>query len=211
MSIRLTDNMQKNLDFYCRQIVENSRFDLEDYDLSSVKRGLRNPDGTGVTAGVTNICNVEGYYIDDGERIPKEGRLNYRGIDLYDFVGGCTSDDRFGYEELVYLLLFGVLPTQRELDNFCALLALNRELPFDFVEDVILKSPNKDIMNAMARSILALNSYDRNPDDLSIPNVDGEVQDPYGYDYLVYMETAKQLDKIIRALLPELLKKWGMT
>ena len=78
MSIRLNDSAQKNLDFYCREIVENSKFDLEDYDLSNVKRGLRNPDGTGVTAGVTNICNVEGYYIDDNERRPREGKLRFR-------------------------------------------------------------------------------------------------------------------------------------
>ena len=100
MSIRLTDSAQKNLDFYCREIVENSKFDLEDYDLSNVKRGLRNPDGTGVTAGVTNICNVEGYYIDDNERIPREGKLRFRGINMRYIVEACEEENRFGYEEV---------------------------------------------------------------------------------------------------------------
>ena len=154
-----------------RKFTENNRVNPAAFDKYSVKKGLRNPDGTGVMVGLTKICNVEGYYIDDGEKIPKEGRLNYRGIDLYDFVGGCTADDRFGYEELVYLLLFGVLPTQKELDNFCALLALNRELPFDFVEDVIMRAPSPNIMNKMGSSVTALYAYDPNPDDISVENV----------------------------------------
>ena len=149
----------------------NDRINAADFDRFSVKKGLRNPDGTGVMVGLTKICNVEGYYIDDGERIPKEGRLNYRGIDLYDFVNGCTCDDRFGYEELVYLLLFGALPTQKELDNFCGLLALNRELPFDFVEDVIMRAPSPNIMNKMGSSVTALYAYDPDPDDISVENV----------------------------------------
>lgn len=153
------------------KFIANNRINATDFDRFSVKRGLRNSDGTGVMVGLTKICNVEGYYIDDGERIPKEGRLNYRGIDLYDFVGGCRADDRFGYEELVYLLMFGVLPTQRELDNFCALLALNRELPFDFVEDVIMRAPSPNIMNKMGSSVTALYAYDPDPDDISVENV----------------------------------------
>ena len=153
------------------KFIANNRINAADFDRFSVKRGLRNSDGTGVMVGLTKICNVEGYYIDDGERIPKEGRLNYRGIDLYDFVRGCTADDRFGYEELVYLLMFGVLPTQRELDNFCALLALNRELPFDFVEDVIMRAPSPNIMNKMGSSVTALYAYDPDPDDISVENV----------------------------------------
>ena len=154
-----------------RKFTENNRVNPAAFDKYSVKKGLRNPDGTGVMVGLTRICNVEGYYIDDGEKIPKEGRLNYRGIDLYDFVGGCTADDRFGYEELVYLLLFGTLPTQKELDNFCGLLALNRELPFDFVEDVIMRAPSPNIMNKMGSSVTALYAYDPNPDDISVENV----------------------------------------
>ena len=142
-----------------------------DFERFNVKRGLRNADGTGVMVGLTNICNVEGYYIADGERVPKDGRLIYRGIDLYDFVNGCKKDDRFGFEELVYLLLFGTLPTPSELDNFCGLISLNRELPFDFVEDVIMRAPSPNIMNKMGSSVTALYAYDENPDDVSVENV----------------------------------------
>lgn len=136
-----------------------------------VKKGLRNADGTGVMAGLTKICNVEGYYIDDGERIPKEGRLIYRGVNLYDLVAGCKADDRFGFEEVVYLLIFGVLPDEKELAQFCGLLSENRELPFDFVEDVIMRAPSPNIMNKMGSSVTALYAYDENPDDISVENV----------------------------------------
>jgi citrate synthase len=142
-----------------------------DFDRYNVKRGLRNADGTGVTAGITKICSVEGYYMDDGERIPKNGKLIYRGVDLYDFVAGCKKDDRFGFEELVFLLMFGQLPNARELADFTALLGQSRELPFDFVEDVIMRAPSPNIMNKMGSSVNALYAYDENPDDISVENV----------------------------------------
>jgi len=142
-----------------------------DFDRYNVKRGLRNADGTGVIAGITKICSVEGYYIDDGERIPKNGRLIYRGVDLYDLVAGCKAEDRFGYEELVYLLLFGSLPTKTELEEFSGLLSSYRELPDDFVEDVIMRAPSPNIMNKMGSSVNALYAYDDNPDDISVKNV----------------------------------------
>ena len=154
-----------------QKFIKNNAINPAAFEKYSVKRGLRNPDGTGVMVGLTKICNVEGYYIDDGEKIPKEGRLIYRGVDLYDFVNGCTTDNRFGYEELAFLLMFGELPTQSELDNFCGLLALNRELPFDFVEDVIMRAPSPNIMNKMGSSVTALYAYDPNPDDISVENV----------------------------------------
>lgn len=153
------------------KFAENNSVPKKDFERFPVKKGLRNSDGTGVMVGLTRICNVEGYYIDDGEKVPKEGRLIYRGIDLYDFVGGCKRDDRFGFEELVYLLIFGSLPTKDELDGFCTLLSANRELPFDFVEDVIMKAPSPNIMNKMASSVTALYAYDENPDDISVENV----------------------------------------
>lgn len=153
------------------KFAENNSVPKKDFERFPVKKGLRNSDGTGVMVGLTRICNVEGYYIDDGEKVPKEGRLIYRGIDLYDFVGGCKRDDRFGFEELVYLLIFGSLPTKDELDGFCSLLSANRELPFDFVEDVIMKAPSPNIMNKMASSVTALYAYDENPDDISVENV----------------------------------------
>ena len=150
---------------------ENNTIPQSDFSRFPVKKGLRNSDGTGVMVGLTNICNVEGYYIDDGEKVPKHGHLRYRGIDLYDFVSGCKADDRFGFEELVFLLIFGSLPTKEELDGFCGLLAANRELPFDFVEDVIMRAPSPNIMNKMGSSVTALYAYDDNPDDISVENV----------------------------------------
>ena len=153
------------------KIYQQERIRQADFDRFNVKRGLRNADGTGVIAGITKICNVEGYYIDDGERIPKNGKLIYRGVDLYDFVAGCKKDDRFGYEELAFLLMFGELPTETELRDFCALLGATRELPFDFVEDVIMRAPSPNIMNKMCSSVAALYAYDENPDDISVENV----------------------------------------
>ncbi|MBR3595358.1 MAG: citrate/2-methylcitrate synthase [Clostridia bacterium] len=153
------------------KFAENNIIPQNDFSRFPVKRGLRNSDGTGVMVGLTKICNVEGYYIDDGERVPKPGRLIYRGIDLYDFVGGCKKDDRFGFEELIFLLIFGSLPTKEELDGFCTLLSANRELPFDFVEDVIMRAPSPNIMNKMASSVTALYAYDDDPDNISVENV----------------------------------------
>ena len=153
------------------KINEQERIRQADFDRFNVKRGLRNADGTGVIAGITKICSVEGYYIDDGERIPKNGRLIYRGVDLYDFVAGCKKEDRFGFEELTYLLLFGTLPTKDELSDFCRLLAASRELPDAFVEDVIMRAPSPNIMNKMGSSVNALYAYDENPDDISVENV----------------------------------------
>ncbi len=150
---------------------ENNTIPQGDFSRFPVKKGLRNSDGTGVMVGLTKICNVEGYYIDDGEKVPKAGRLIYRGIDLYDFVRGCKEDDRFGFEELVFLLMFGSLPTKEELEGFTGLLAANRELPFDFVEDVIMRAPSPNIMNKMGSSVTALYAYDSNPDDISVENV----------------------------------------
>ena len=151
--------------------VENNQIDPDLYDVYHVKKGLREPNGKGVLTGLTEISTVNGNREVDGKIVPIEGELYYRGINIRDLVDGFTKDGRFGYEETVYLLLFGSLPDKEELDHWNRLLSHARRLPEDFLEDMVLKSPNKDIMNAMARSILALNSYDRNPDDLSIPNV----------------------------------------
>ena len=155
----------------CEELLKNNRIYPEDYRRFDVKRGLRNADGTGVMTGLTRICSVEGYYIDDGERVPKDGRLVYRGIDMSEIVKNCQAENRFGFEEVAWLLLFGDLPTQKQLDRFSALLAECRELPDEFIEDMIMKAPSPDIMNKVARSVLALYSFDENPDDISIPNV----------------------------------------
>lgn len=136
-----------------------------------VKRGLRDIDGRGVLVGLTRIGEVHAYIIDENEPVPVPGQLFYRGIDICDLVEGFMSEDRFGFEETAYLLLFGDLPNKRELEEFKEILACNQRLPDFFVNDMILKSPSQDVMNGLARSVLALYSYDDNPDDISIPNV----------------------------------------
>lgn len=149
----------------------NNYIKPELYEEYHVKRGLREPSGKGVLTGLTEISTVNGSKEIDGVLTPIEGELRYRGIDINDLVKGFTNGHRFGYEEIVYLLLFGTLPNQAELDKFNALLGYNRKLPPDFVEDVILKNPNKDVMNAMSQAVLALNAYDKRSDDIDIPNV----------------------------------------
>ncbi len=151
--------------------VENNQIDTELYDVYHVKRGLREPSGKGVLTGLTKISTLNGSKEVDGKIVPIEGELRYRGIDINDIVRGFTDTHRFGYEETVYLLLFGKLPDTNELEHFTKLLGYSRKLPTDFIEDVILKSPNKDVMNAMSQAVLALNAYDKRADDLDISNV----------------------------------------
>lgn len=143
---------------------ENNTIPPDYFDKYSVKRGLRNPDGTGVMAGVTNICNVHGYVIDDGEKKPAEGKLILRSYNIRDLISKVEEEERFGFEEIVFLLLTGNLPTFDELMKFTQLLSDNRTLPDNFFEDMILKAPSRDIMNKMARSTLALYSYDNAPE-----------------------------------------------
>ncbi len=171
MGINLIDDKDILL---CQNLRDNNRIDKAEYAQYGVKRGLRNADGTGVMAGLTKICSVEGYYIDDGERIPKQGHLYYRGFDVNDIVNACISENRFGYEEVLWLLLFGFLPTAERLENFISELSEMRELPDSFTEDMIMKAPSPNIMNKISRAVLALYSYDDNPDDTSIENVLGQ-------------------------------------
>jgi len=137
----------------------------------NTKRGLRNSDGTGVLVGLTKIGDVIGYTKKEGKPIPTEGELLYRGISVNDIVNGFQNEKRYGFEEVCYLLLFGELPNAKQLAQFEELLASYRQLPMGFADNVIFSSPSNDIMNALARSILACYSYDPNPDDLSIKNV----------------------------------------
>ncbi|MDO5125076.1 MAG: citrate/2-methylcitrate synthase [Ruminococcus sp.] len=151
----------------CERFVNNNNIDPKLYDKYIVKRGLRNADGTGVIAGLTNICNVHGYVVNEGEKSPIPGQLIYRGYNINDLVSNVISENRFGYEETVYLLLMGELPNSKELEAFRMIISENRALPNDFFEDMILKAPSRNIMNKMARSILALYSYDDNPENRS--------------------------------------------
>lgn len=164
------DSSSTQLEELCREYRANNQISPENFELYNVKRGLRNPDGTGVMAGLTLICNVHGYLIADGERIPDEGKLTYRGIDINNIVNGCVRENRFGFEEVAWLLLFGKLPTDTQLQHFTQVLSDCRELPEYFAEDMIIKAPSKNVMNKLARSVLALYSYDSNPDDSSLEN-----------------------------------------
>lgn len=150
---------------------ENNKIEPDLYSKYSVKRGLRNEDGSGVLVGLTELGDVHGYIFDEGEKVPDEGRLTYRGLKINDLVDGYLQENRFGFEETCYFLLFGNLPTAAELDRFTNLLGENRELPAGFTENMILKAPSTNIMNKLARSVLVSYSYDDNPDDIGIANV----------------------------------------
>lgn len=167
MPVQNSDAIIKNL---CSQLAENSAIDPALYEKYHIKRGLRNSDGTGVKAGITNICNVHGYLLNEGEVEPIPGQLIYRGYNINDIVGNVEAEDRYGYEETSFLLLFGHLPSQSELKMFNDIIASNRDLPRDFVEDMILKAPSKNIMNKLSRSILALYSYDEECEGKSLEN-----------------------------------------
>ncbi len=150
---------------------KNSNIDPKLYDVHKVKKGLRDLDGKGVVTGLTEISTIISSKQINGETVQCDGELYYRGIDINELVNGFLSEDRFGFEETVYLLLFGNLPDKNALDDFSSLLSHYRSLPTNFVRDVIMKAPNKDIMNSLARSVLTLYSYDKNANDTSIPNV----------------------------------------
>lgn len=156
----------------CEEYMANNYIDPETSERLGVKRGLRNPDGTGVLAGITNVSSVIGYEkLPEGTIRPISGRLVYRGIDIDTLAAEADKNDRFMFEEVVWLLLFGNLPTANQLYSLREVLSECRALPDEFVEDVIMKHASKDIMNKMARCILSLYSFDENPDDTSIPNV----------------------------------------
>lgn len=150
---------------------KNNAIDRELYIKHDVKRGLRDLDGRGVLAGLTNISDVCASKEVDGVRVPIPGNLYYRGYNIKDLVAGFLEADHFGFEEIAYLLLFGELPTKTELTRFQDMLAERRSLPPTFVRDIIMKAPSKDMMNSLSRSILNLYSYDEKADDTSIPNV----------------------------------------
>ncbi len=151
--------------------ISRDKIDQELYKKYDVKKGLRDIDGKGVVAGLTEISTITSSKIVNGKSEPSEGKLCYRGIDIKEIVKGFTEEGRFGFEETVYLLLFGNLPTKDELLSFNELLIKYRTLPKNFTRDVIMKAANPDIMNSLAKSVLTLYSYDSNANDISIPNV----------------------------------------
>ena len=150
---------------------ENNRINVELFAKYQVKRGLRDIDGRGVLVGLTEIGDVRSYIVEENEMVPMPGKLFYRGFNICDIVNGFMKNDSFGFEETCYLLLFGNLPTKQELKEFEQLLSEYRNLPEDFVRDMILKMPSKDIMNSIARSVLAFYSLDDSAEDTSIENV----------------------------------------
>lgn len=150
---------------------DNSSIDPELYRKYDVKRGLRDINGNGVLAGLTEISEIISFKNVNGEKTPCEGELYYRGINIKDITKGFLSEKRMGFEEVAYLLLFGSLPNEQEMEEFQELLRAQQQLPKNFVRDVVMKAPSKDMMNTLSRSVLTLYAYDPMADDISLPNV----------------------------------------
>ena len=169
------ENFQKMMSDYSQKYskvcIDNNQIDASLFEEYGVKRGLRDKNGKGVLSGITNISLIKASDTKDGRVIPCDGQLYYRGYNIFDLTKGFRKDNRFGFEETAYLLLFGDLPTKEQLTEFSGILAKNRRLPTNFVRDVIMKAPSKDIMNSLTKSVLTLASYDKHAADLSIPNV----------------------------------------
>lgn len=166
------DLTNQDLKVLCDAYRKNNFIDPEISEKLGVKRGLRNADGTGVLAGLTNICDVIGYQRDENNNIITiDGKLIYRGIDLNDIVNEAITQDRFLFEEVAWLLLFGSLPNKETLDNFRRILETHRELPDGFAETQIMAAPSPNLMNKMARSVLAMYSYDEEAENTSLENV----------------------------------------
>lgn len=162
---------KEELNLLCDEYRKHNFINPKTCEKLGVKRGLRNADGTGVLAGLTNICDVVGYERKDDKIVPIDGKLIYRGIDLEDIVKEAIDKDRFMFEEVVWLLLFGSLPTKQMLGRFTSLIENHRELPDGFAETMIMSAPSPNIMNKMARSVLAMYSYDDLAEDTSLENI----------------------------------------
>lgn len=170
-SFETEDKLTAQIERYADRCVNNSCIDPSLYDIYNVKRGLREKGGKGVLTGLTEIGDVHSFEVVDGVTVPCEGQLFYRGMNIEDIVNGFIAEDRFGFEEVTYLLLFGELPNAKRLENFNNVLASFCNLPSSFVRDIVMKATSKDMMNLLARCVLSLYSWDDNPDDTSIPNV----------------------------------------
>lgn len=167
-------NELQNNDVYFREVekqcAKNDQISKNLYQEFGVKAGLRDENGKGVLAGLTNISEVKAFAYKNGEKVPSDGVLLYRGYDIHDLIDG-SSGRKFAFEETAYLLIFGELPTDQELEKFCEVLAQSRVTPTNFTRDVIMKAPSYDVMNSMTRSVLTLASYDKRTADLSVDNV----------------------------------------
>lgn len=164
------------------RVESQDEIDSSLYGKHNVKRGLRNANGTGVIVGLTKVGSVIGYSVNEKkEKVPVEGKLLYRGYSVEDLVNSCIKENRFGFEEVTYLLLFGELPSKDQLNTFKNILGSKRELPVGFVRDSILMNPSKSIMNKLARSVLTLYSYDPDPDNTSVESVLRQSIDLIGY------------------------------
>jgi len=162
---------KNRIDLLSKECGANCKIDSSLYESFDVQKGLRDKNGIGVLAGLTKISSIEAHQIVDGEKIPCDGKLLYRGYNIFDLVKGYVKDNRYGFEETAYLLLFGDLPDDKELNEFKQDLSMSRTLPTNFVRDVIMKAPSKDVMNSLAKSVLTLSSYDERSTDLSINTV----------------------------------------
>ncbi len=175
--IKLTSNFNSYsqnspvIEQLCAKCVQSSSIDADLYAKFDVKRGLRDLNGKGVLTGLTEVSEIRQNKIVNGEAVPTDGKLFYRGININDLIAGFAADGRFGFEETIYLLLFGDLPNTQELNDFQNLLASYRTLPKNFVRDVVMKAPSDDMMNTLARSILTLYCYDSNANDIELTNV----------------------------------------
>jgi citrate synthase len=165
------NDFEQHIESWSKIIEERNTIDPKLYPQHNIKRGLRNENGTGVLVGITRVGSVIGYRKENDVKIPTEGRLYYRGYDLFDLVNGFQKEQRLGFEETIYLLLFGKCPNAQELAEFNQALEDRRDLPKQYKEDVIIKIPAPNIMNKLQRAILTLYSYDDNPDDVSVNNV----------------------------------------
>ncbi len=208
----MTDKMKNETILKYRSLVsQNGMIDPELYSKYEVKRGLRDISGKGILAGLTEISEVRSYTLVDNDMIPCEGELFYRGINIKDIVNGFISENRFGFEETCYLLMFGKLPNKEEYEEFRQLLASYTTLPDEFVRDTIMSAPSRDMMNALAKGVLTLYSYDDNADDISIENIIRQsiqliAQMPLiaVYSYRAFSHYYKKKSLVIRQPKPEL-------
>ncbi|MBQ4093403.1 MAG: citrate synthase, partial [Oscillospiraceae bacterium] len=170
MGRKLPEERRATFQYLCDEFHKYNAIEPDDWTRYDVKRGLRNQNGTGVLAGLTSICDVVGYELVDGQRVPCEGKLIYRGIDVADIVAAGKAEGRYIFEEVVWLLLFGDLPSKEQLQMFRELMAELRVLPKNFAEDMIIKWPSPNVMNKMGQAVLSMYSYDDAAEDMSLEN-----------------------------------------